>query len=95
LVETARVHITKAEGISSFAQTLHVGSYPLKGDDPHESSRETEHQAEEPEDIYTDADGVNTRLNPCDPNLACRLSGNLLQELNAFLSGIWLSEVLM
>ena len=95
MVETARVHITEAEGISSFAQTLHVGSYPLEGDNPHESSRETEHQAEEPEDIYTDADGVNARLNSCDPNLTRRLGSNLLQELNAFLSGIRLSEVLM
>jgi len=53
------VHVTEAEGIGSFAQTLHVGSYPLEGDDPHECSRETEHQAEEPEEIHADVDGVS------------------------------------
>ena len=82
------MHVTEAEGISSVTQTAHMRSYPLEGDDPHKCSRETEHQAEEPEDIHADADGVNSRFNFGDPIFARRLGGNLLQELNAFLSGI-------
>jgi len=66
-METARVHVTEAEGISSVTQTSHVRSYPLEGDDPHECGCETEYQAEEPEDIHRDADRVNSRLNFSDP----------------------------
>jgi len=88
------VHVTEAEGIGSVTQTAHVRSYPLEGDDPHKCSRETEHQAEEPEDIHADVDAVDSQLNPCDQVFARRLGGNLPQELNAFLGGIW-SEVLM
>lgn len=81
------MHVAEAEGFGSIAQSAHVSSYPLERDDPYERSRETEHQAEEPEDIHADTDGV-ARFTPCDPVLACRLGGNLPQELNAFLSGI-------
>ena len=55
LVDAEGVHVTEAEGIGSVAQTVQVRSYPLEGDDADECSRETEHQAEEPEDIHTDA----------------------------------------
>ena len=66
-----------------------MSSYPLEGDDPYERSRETENQAEEPEDIHADTDGVaDARFIPCDPVLARRLGGNLPQELKAFLSRI-------
>ena len=87
-LEAERVHVAEAERFGSIAQSAHVSSYPLEGDDPYERSRETEHQAEEPEDIYTDIDGVSRRFTPCDPVLACRLGGNLPQELDAFLSEI-------
>src|SRR5882757_9128362 len=87
-METARVHVTEAEGIGSVTQTSHMRSYPLEGDDPHECGCETEYQAEEPEDIHRDADRVNSRLNFSDPIFARQLSGNLPQELNAFLSWI-------
>jgi hypothetical protein len=88
-LEAERVHVAEAEGFRSIAQTAHVSSYPLEGDDPYERSRETEHQAEEPENIHADTDGaVDSRLIPCDPVLARRLGGNLPQELNTFLSGI-------
>jgi len=82
------VHVTEAEGIGSVTQTAQVRSYPLEGDNPHKSSRETEHQAEEPEDIYPDAAGVNSRLSFGDPICASRLGCNLPQELNTFLSRI-------
>jgi hypothetical protein len=65
----------------------------LEGDDPYECSRETEHQAEEPEDIHADADGVNPGPNFGDPSFARRLGCDLPQELNAFLIRI-LEEVL-
>ena len=89
-LEAERMHAAEAEGFGSITQTVHVSSYPLEGDDPHERSRETEHQAEEPEDIYADIDGVvDSRFNgPCDPVLAHRLRGDLPQELNTFLSEI-------
>jgi len=82
------VHVTEAQAIGSVAQTVDVRSYPLEGDDPDESSRETEHQAEEPEDIHADADAVDSRLNFGDPIFACSLGCDLPQELNAFLSRI-------
>jgi hypothetical protein len=82
------VHVGEAEGFGSIAQSAHVSSYPLEGDDPYERSRETEHQAEEPEDIHADTDGVVDARFPCDPVLSRRPGGNLPQELNAFLSGI-------
>ena len=91
-LEAERVHVGEAKGFAfgSIAQRVHVSSDPLEGDDPYERSRETEHQAEEPEDIHADTDGVvDSRFTPCDPVLARRLGGNLPQELNAFLSGIW------
>ena len=53
------MHVAEAEGFVSIAQGAHVSSYPLEGDDPYECSRETEHQAEEPEDIHAD---TGTRL---------------------------------
>jgi len=83
------VHVTEAEGIGSVTQTAHMRSYPLEGDDPHKCSCEAEHQAEEPEDIHPDADGVNSWLNFGDPICAHRLGSNLPQELDAFLSQIW------
>ena len=88
-LEAKRVHVAEAEGFGSIAQSAHVSSYPLEGDDPYEGSGETEHQAEEPEDIHADTDGVvDSRFTPRGPVLARRLGDNLLQELNAFLSGI-------
>ncbi len=72
-----------------------MSSYPLERDDPYERSRETEHQAEEPEDIHADTDGVvDSRFTLCDPGLARKLGGNLPQELNAFLGGIRSESVL-
>jgi len=88
-LEAERVHVAEAEGFGSIAQSAHVSLYPLEGDHPYERSGETEHQAEEPEDIHADTDGVvDSRFTPCGPVLARRLGGNLPQELNAFLSGI-------
>jgi len=90
-LEAERVHVAEAKGFGSTAQSVHVSSYPLERNDPYECSRETEHQAEEPEDIHADTDGVvDSRFTgtPCDPVLARRLGNKLPQELNTFLSRI-------
>ena len=81
--------VAEAKGFGSVAQSAHVSSYPLERNDPYECSRD---QAEEPEDIHADTNGVvDSRFTstPCDPVLARRLGDNLSQEVNAFLSGIW------
>jgi hypothetical protein len=88
------MHVTEAKGIDSVAQTVHMRSYPLEGDNPYECGRETEHQAEEPEDIHADGGGVDSRLSFGNPIFARRLGSNLPQELNAFLSRVR-SEVLL